>query len=92
MDTQKLIMEVGAGNPGAYTVIQKLQWFTKWYDMMLWLKKHEIVGGKLWELYKDKYHESWGELGKMIEGGMRYDRSQERGPIYSDEFPEYNPF
>lgn len=76
--TMKLITEVAEGNPGAMRVIKELQWFTKWFDMMLCLKRHNMTGGKLWELYKDKHHESWSALGKEIEGIMRYDESQRR--------------
>lgn len=70
--------EVADGNIGAWRVVQELMYFTKWFDMMLCLKRHGMVGSKLWELYKDKHKEDRFALGEEIKGIMRYDDSMKR--------------
>ena len=64
---KKLLTEVGQGNPGAMTVIAELQYFSKWTEILKTAKKHGYVGGKLWELYKNKYGTSTIATGKHLQ-------------------------
>ncbi len=60
--------QLAAENPGAYTVIRQLMWFTKWYLIIKWLLESGYVGPKLWELWKDECHESLDEFNKFLRG------------------------
>lgn len=70
-ETINLIKEVVADHPGAYVVQTKLQWYTRWYHMMLWLKNNGYVGVKLYELYSDRFNENFMDLGKWITNEMK---------------------
>lgn len=83
--SEKISKEVANGNPGAWRVIQELMYFTKWFDMMLCLKRHGMTGSKLWELYKDKHREDRFALGDEIRRIMAYDDSQRKR-----EYPKPN--
>lgn len=74
---KEIILEVGAGNPGAYTVIKELQWFSYWHEIITWCLKKGIVGFKLWELYKDEYKMDSYKLGKYLENEMWKDKEFE---------------
>lgn len=73
-DIKQLVVEVGAGNPGAYTVMKELEWFSHWYEMLVYLRREGIVGGKLWELYKDTYHQSGHDLGHYLDDCLAKDK------------------
>lgn len=69
-ETKNLALEVAQGNPGALRVIDELLWFTDWFDMMKWCAKN-LRGSKLWEKYKDEFHEDAHSLGKWIQEQIR---------------------
>lgn len=73
----KVIDLVGVGNPGAYTVIKELEWFTYWHELLRFCLKKGYVGSKLWELYKDEYNQDGNKLGHFLETEMFKDREYE---------------
>lgn len=68
------ILTVTAGNPGAMTVIKKLEWFSKWHEMVYHLEEHGPRGDELWSLYKDEYHQDIFKLGDELENRLAKDR------------------
>lgn len=68
--TMKLILEVVQGNPGAITVIKKLEWYRLWFEMIRHLHKHGPKGGELWALYKDVHHQDIDRLARDLEARM----------------------
>lgn len=62
--------EVADGNPGAWRVVQELMWFSRWYEMMQWLKIKGITGSKLWMLYKDEHNQDKFKTGDYIQKQM----------------------
>lgn len=54
-DTKELIMDVMAGNPGAFTIIRDLMVYPMWYQLLHHLKTHDLVGTGLWRIVKDEY-------------------------------------
>ena len=54
-DTKELIMDVMAGNPGAFTIIRNLMLYPTWYQLLQHLKTHDLVGTELWRIVKDDY-------------------------------------
>ncbi len=73
-ETAKLMNEVASGNPGAYSVAVQLQYFSHWWEMMIWLKRNDYTGSKLWELYKDEFKCNWYNLGRWVENEYYKDR------------------
>lgn len=67
---KNLVKDVCQNNPGALTVITRLQWFNKWEKMLEYFKDTEIVGGALWAKYKDEFHEDIYAFGHAIEHEM----------------------
>lgn len=67
MNIQKIIIEVGNGNPGAYTVIKELEWFSHWHEMLSFCLKKGWTGGKLWSMYKDDFHMSSHDFGHWLD-------------------------
>jgi hypothetical protein len=53
--THELIMDVMAGNPGAYTIILSLMVYPTWPQLLYHLKARGVVGSKLWRIVKDDY-------------------------------------
>lgn len=68
--TAEIVKDVAQGNPGALTVIDKLQWFSNWEEMLAYLKKKDLVGPKLWEKVSDQYKLNFDAFGKDIEEEM----------------------
>jgi len=62
-----LIIKLAEGNPGALTVISELQWYRNWEDMLKWMLKTGLTGHKIWEKYKDEYHQSWSMFGDWVQ-------------------------
>jgi len=71
---KQLILDITQGNLGAMRVVKELQWFSKWFDIMQYCKAEGIIGGKLWELYKDKYKYSAMALGEYLQDEMYKDK------------------
>lgn len=76
-DTLKLIYEVSQGNPGALTVIKRLEWYSKWFEMLRWFKKHNVVGGEIWAKYKDEYHQDIDKFARWLQEEMDKDKEFE---------------
>jgi hypothetical protein len=53
--TRDLIMDVMAGNPGAFTIILSLMAYPTWPQLLYHLKARGVVGSKLWRIVKDDY-------------------------------------
>lgn len=75
-ETAQLVQNVAQGNPGALTVIRELCWFTRWYEMMCWCRATGFVGPKIWEKYKDEFHQDWHALGEWMQEQMRNDANR----------------
>lgn len=84
--TIELINEVVAGHPGAYIAQEKLQYHTKWFDMMVWLNENKYVGIKLWEVYKDQFKENLFAMGIWIEEQMTDDKYKKYEEMPKDWF------
>jgi|WetSurMetagenome_2_1015567.scaffolds.fasta_scaffold1381910_2 hypothetical protein len=72
---EQLILEVAKGNPGAIVIIGRLQYFSKWYDMMQWCRDN-LVGEYLWMKYKDDFHYDIMALGNFIQEQMSAAKKQ----------------
>ena len=79
-ETMKLITSVAQGNPGAMIVIRELMWFSKWFQMMCWADEAGLTGSKLWEKYKDEFHQDWHALGEWMQEEMRREANR-RNPL-----------
>ena len=55
-ETKELIMDVMAGNPGAFTIIRDLMRYPTWYQLLHHLKTQGLVGTELWRIVKDDYN------------------------------------
>ncbi len=55
-DTKELIMDVMAGNPGAFTIIRDLMVYPTWLQLLAHLKHNDLVGSELWRIVKDEYN------------------------------------
>ena len=55
-DTKELIMDVMAGNPGAFTIIRDLMVYPTWLQLLAHLKHNDLVGSELWRIVKDDYN------------------------------------
>jgi hypothetical protein len=66
MTTLDEAVAVGEGNPGALTVLSQLQYFTKWPEMVHYLRLHGPRGADLWVLYKDVHGHSISDTGREI--------------------------
>lgn len=75
---EKIANEIVCGNPGALRVVIELQYFSKWTKILETAKKHGYVGGKLWELYKDKFGHSMMDTGNFLLDLMRKDEEELR--------------
>lgn len=75
----ELIKEVGGANPGAFTVIRELQWFSRWEKMLEYFKEIGLVGGKLWARVADDYHHDFHAFGTAIDREM-YEFYLEKNP------------
>lgn len=75
----KIIEEVGCGNPGAYKVINELQWFTNWEKMLRYLKDINLTGSALWAKVADEYHHSFHDFGHAIDKEMSQYYSNKNG-------------
>ena len=64
---EELILKIAEGNPGALTVITQLMWYRNWEEMLNWMFKTGLTGSKIWEKYKDEYHESWSDFGDWVQ-------------------------
>ena len=64
--TNKLLKQVTANNPGAWTVVTRLQWYTKWFEILKHLVEIDLVGGRLWARYKDDYHQDLSAFGDAL--------------------------
>ena len=53
--THDLIMDVMAGNPGAFTVILSLMAYPTWPQLLYHLKARGVIGNELWRMVKDDY-------------------------------------
>lgn len=71
---KELILKLSEGNLGALRVISELQWYRNWNDMLKWMLKTGLVGHKIWEKYKDEYHESWSGFGDWVQGQTYKDK------------------
>lgn len=72
----EMIHAVAEGNPGAMTVIRELMYFSKWSQMMYWCRATGFVGPKIWEKYKDEFHQDWHALGEWMQEEMRKDANK----------------
>lgn len=73
----ELIMEVSKGNPGALTVIKRLEWYSKWFELIKFMKKIDLVGGEIWAKYKDEFHQDIDKFERWLEEEMYKDREFE---------------
>lgn len=53
-EAQKLVLDVMAGNPGAFTIILILMQYPTWPQILFHLKCHGIIGTELWRMVKDE--------------------------------------
>lgn len=89
-DTFKLVYEVCQGNPGALSVLKKLEWYSHWFEMMQYMKKIGLVGPNIWIKYKDEYHENIDKFAQDIEFQMMNDREFEHHFLQGHKFPRFN--
>lgn len=54
-------------NPGAVTVISRLQWYSNYPKYLDYLIQNGITGPDLWVLYKDVHKEDIDSLAKDLE-------------------------
>lgn len=72
-DIIELIIEIAEGNPGAITVIKKLEWYSKWFEMIQYMKKIGLTGSKIWISYKDTFHQDIDKFANYLRQGMAKD-------------------
>lgn len=60
------VREVMQGNPGALTVLVRLQHRSRWIEMVEWLKDNGYCGSLLWVLFKDIFHQDLYAMGDFI--------------------------
>lgn len=53
--TRELIIDVMAGNPGAFTIIRSLMGYPTWPQLLYHLKACGAVGSELWRIVRDDY-------------------------------------
>lgn len=67
MNIEEKIKLIVQGNPGALTVVSRLQWYTLWHEMLDYIIQNKWIGGELWSVYKDTYHEDLHAFGDMLQ-------------------------
>jgi len=60
------MMEVAGYNPGALTVVQRLQWYNDYNKILDYLREEELVGANLWLYYKDVCKEDLDRLVRAV--------------------------
>lgn len=86
---QDLVIKVAQGNPGAFTVIRELQWFSRWEKMLRYFEETGLVGGALWAKFKDEYHQSIHDFGHAIDNEIQQRDTKSNVPHHI-KLPKFN--
>ncbi len=86
-DTKELIMDVMAGNPGAFTIIRDLMVYPTWLQLLAHLKHNDLVGSELWRIVKDEYNHNIAQFINDQLQAMTPERARaltlQRSPTYN---------
>lgn len=89
-DTKQLIMDVMAGNPGAFTIIRELMSFPTWFQLLYHLKEHGLVGSELWRIVNDEYNHDYKRFVEDQIARMTPERAQAMRALGRDTGPRRN--
>lgn len=65
---RELIIQLCKGNPGALNVLMGLAQYSDGLILLTVLRIKNITGSKIWELYKDRFHENLNDLAVYLRG------------------------
>ncbi len=89
-ESKELIMNVMAGNPGAFTIIRDLMIYPTWYQLLHHLKTHDLVGTELWRIVKDDYNHDIPQFIDDQLQAMPPERAHTLRALTQQEAPTYN--
>ncbi len=88
--TQELIMNVMAGNPGAFTIIRTLMVYPTWLQLLAHLKNNDLVGSELWRIVKDEYNHDIAQFINDQLEAMAPERAHTLRALTLQRSPTYN--
>ena len=89
-ETQKLILDVMAGTPGAFTIILILMQYRTWPQILFHLKHHGVVGAELWRMVKDDYDDNVSQFVAEQLAQMKPKRAHTLRALARQNAPIYN--
>ena len=89
-DTKELIMDVMAGNPGAFTIIRDLMVYPTWLQLLAHLKHNDLVGTELWRIVKDEYNHNIAQFINDQLQAMTPERARALRALTLQRSPTYN--
>jgi hypothetical protein len=61
-ESERMVLEVMDGNPGACTIVCLILSSPLWHPILQALKTQDIVGSELWRVVHDEYQDNWGQF------------------------------
>ncbi len=89
-ESKELIMNVMAGNPGAFTIIRTLMVYPTWLQLLYHLKHNDLVGSELWRIVKDEYNHNIAQFINDQLAQMNPERARTLRALTLQSSPTYN--